>query len=402
LKEAGEEYRIDLDVIELAGLAHDLGHPPFGHFGEKVLDQKMKGCGGFEGNAQTLRVLSKTEKGYLIDNTTLGIDKDGKDLRVGLNLTARSLASVLKYDREIQRERSESDKLIKGYYGSEKSVVEFVKDKVLRNKTYSGKFETIECQIMDIADDISYSTYDLEDCFKAGFIKPIDLFCADDEVIETVRDKVNDKLSKDLSAKDVRKHVNSVLLFNLFDELKVEFENWPVKLKKDELDDLLDFYHKATIFTSNNLSNMIAEDGYNRTRFSSRLVGRAIRSIKVGEINKQVPALSRIRIEDKIQVYIEILKNIVYETQILAPRTRIAAYRSKEIINAIFKALDNEKEEGFMLLPEDFRVIYKSLDKPEDKRRLICDFIAGMTDRYALEFYGRLTSENPETIFKPL
>ena len=59
------------------------------------------------------------------------------------------------------------------------------------------------------------------------------------------------------------------------------------------------------------------------------------------------------------------------------------------------------EKKGYMLLPEDFKAIYEAVKGVANKRRVICDFIAGMTDQYALEFYGRLTSENPETIFKP-
>ena len=101
LENDGDSYRIEPDIVEFAALAHDLGHPPFGHFGEEVLDEKMIDCGGFEGNAQTLRLLTRLEKRWIIENTTFGIDKDGKDKRVGLDLTCRSIASILKYDCEI-------------------------------------------------------------------------------------------------------------------------------------------------------------------------------------------------------------------------------------------------------------------------------------------------------------
>ena len=97
---------IDTDLVEVAALAHDLGHPPFGHNGEKALDDCMKRSGGFEGNAQTLRLLSVIEKKAYADSTgnnddPCGIEVDGTDRRLGLNLTFRTLAAVLKYDRPI-------------------------------------------------------------------------------------------------------------------------------------------------------------------------------------------------------------------------------------------------------------------------------------------------------------
>lgn len=406
LEQADENYRIDSDIVEFAGLAHDLGHPPFGHFGEEKLDEEMKDIGGFEGNAQTLRILAKTEKGYLVTDTTLGIDSHGKDKRVGLDLTVRSLASIIKYDREIpfsKAERNYEEGPIKGYYRSEKDVVDFIKQNICGDKDYPEVFKTIECQIMDIADDIAYSTYDLEDSFQGGFIKPIDLFCASDEVIEEVRKKVNDKLDTNLTAIQVQDRIRYVLLRSVIDKpLEPEFVEWPVSFTKEELDDFLDSIHVLELSYNHDRSKDIAENPYSRNRFSSRLVGAAIRKVKIKDINIEIPALTTIELEQDKKIDVEILKNIVMKTQILSPKIQIDAYRSKEIIGKIFKALTDDANNGYMFLRKDFRDIYRALKRIEDKKRLICDFIAGMTDRYALEFYGRLTSENPQTIFKPL
>ena len=91
---------IDLDLIETAALAHDLGHPPFGHNGERALDECMRKKGGFEGNAQTLRILARLEKKEL-DLEEAEETPKSEDRRVGLNLTYRTLAAVLKYDKCI-------------------------------------------------------------------------------------------------------------------------------------------------------------------------------------------------------------------------------------------------------------------------------------------------------------
>ncbi|MGI6366389.1 MAG: hypothetical protein ACOX2G_11835 [Bacillota bacterium] len=81
-------------------------------------------------------------------------------------------------------------------------------------------------------------------------------------------------------------------------------------------------------------------------------------------------------------------------------RLKVAENRGKEIVKMIFNKLN--APDGDLLLPEDFQRIYSNLKNRTHRKRIICDFIAGMTDRYALEFYGRLFSENPQTIFKPL
>ena len=172
---------IEPDICEFAGLAHDLGHPPFGHQGERALDECMRDFGGFEGNAQTLRILSRIEKKIKNEDRI-----EGKEFRHGLNLTYRALASILKYDNEIpfcknKRKESEKNKPVKGYYATESDLVSKIKANVV-GADYIGKFKTIECQIMDIADDIAYSTFDLEDGFKAGFYHPMDLLNLDNKI----------------------------------------------------------------------------------------------------------------------------------------------------------------------------------------------------------------------------
>jgi hypothetical protein len=162
----GEGLAIDPNIAEFAGLAHDLGHPPFGHNGEEALDECMYNDGGFEGNAQTLRIVGRLEKKVTVDGRgPFGVN--GEDLRMGLNLTYRSLAGILKYDRCIPRRRRSRpkkyrDRPMKGYYAEERQLVAEIKRQVVGRDEVEN-FKTIECSIMDIADDIAYSTYDLED-----------------------------------------------------------------------------------------------------------------------------------------------------------------------------------------------------------------------------------------------
>ena len=99
-----KEQPIDARLCATASLMHDLGHPPFGHNGERALDDAMCRHGGFEGNAQTLRIVSRIEKKIHDDNGN----------PYGLNLTFRTLAAVLKYDKIIPRSRRSATKLVKG------------------------------------------------------------------------------------------------------------------------------------------------------------------------------------------------------------------------------------------------------------------------------------------------
>lgn len=385
-----EQTPIDLDIVEFAGLAHDLGHPPFGHNGERALDACMKRFGGFEGNAQTLRILSRLEKkkvdGDPKEDGGFGVSLEGEDYRAGLNLTARSLAAVLKYDKVIPVRRDPKSKLAKGYYKCEEELVNWVRSKVLPPERQNEKLKTIECQIMDLADDIAYSTYDLEDAFKAGFLTPLELLALDKPTRAKVADEVRSHVDGPLEADDV-----SEILVEVFEEIL-----GPAQVDKSLSEES---QHLALAVFAHQRSAEIAKNGYARNLFTSRLVSEAVEAIYV-DYDEDCPTLSQVKIEPKIKRRVETLKRIAYLAIILSPRLKVAEYRGYEIVQTIFQALADAK--GDLLLPEDFKELFQRFKGDSVmKHRLICDFIAGMTDAYAIEFYARLKSENARTIFKP-
>ncbi|HTF03368.1 MAG TPA: dNTP triphosphohydrolase [Bacteroidia bacterium] len=388
----GKKLDIDLDLVEFAGLAHDLGHPPFGHQGEEALDQCMYGQGGFEGNAQTLRIIVRLEKKIL---GLVGY-RDKRDERVGLNLTSRTIASILKYDNVIpfssksRKKLNNGDKPVKGFYESENDIVSRVKKDVCLRKVLVGKFKTLECQIMDIADDIAYSTYDLEDGFKAGFFRPFDLMFPEISLLRKVAGRISDRLDEEITIDQIQQTLNDIFLFM--------FERPDTIAVLDSLkeQDVKEYISLRTNFAYR-LSSNVAENGFLRNNFTSNLVGRFIRGVEF-EYDRKNPALSIVKLNAEQRLRLEVLKTFTYEMQICSPKLKIVEYRGKEIVRKIFETLSNDG--GHELLPPDFRELYESTSKKQ-RNRVICDFIAGMTDRYAIEFYGRLTSENPETIFKP-
>ena len=398
-----ESLTIDVDVCEFAGLAHDLGHPPFGHQGEEALDECMRNYGGFEGNAQTLRILAKLEKKKVFESSS---DRLGED-RVGLNLAFRSLASILKYDNEIPisvAERSEKfkEKPIKGYYASEKSLVSEIKKNVVSDNSYKG-FKTIECQIMDIADDIAYSTYDLEDGLKAGFYHPVSMLSYPIEVYERIASKVSDSMGEKLSSQDILDTLHSILQ-NVY-EINIDEGVWESVTVEGNEDDYLAIPRDSLrgVFVNyvnfaNTVSQRTAKEGELRGDLTSKLVNRAIEGVLV-KINKTHPSQSKVYLNAETKLGVEVLKNFTYESQIQSPRLKVAEYRGKQIVTDIFKALIEKS--GWMLLPEDHQTVFKLCSNDLQKYRCICDFIAGMTDKYAIEFYGRLKSEKPESFFRP-
>ena len=148
-RELGESLGADPDLLETACLSHDMGHPPFGHNGEEALAEVAAPCGGFEGNAQSFRLLTRIE--------AKTVDGSGKSL--GLNLTRASLDAATKYPWSS----SENPRKF-GVYGDDTEIFNWV-----RQGAPAGR-KCIEAQIMDWSDDCAYSVHDLEDAIFAGQI----------------------------------------------------------------------------------------------------------------------------------------------------------------------------------------------------------------------------------------
>jgi dGTPase len=156
-REMAQALGIDPDVVDTACLAHDLGHPPFGHNGEKALSVWAEDFGGFEGNAQTLRLLSRIEPKVL--------DSSGQSR--GLNLTRASLDASCKYPwaRDEGVAESGGNQSVKfGYYEDDAEVFEFLR------KGSDSTRKCIEAEVMDFADDVAYSVHDFEDAVVSGYV----------------------------------------------------------------------------------------------------------------------------------------------------------------------------------------------------------------------------------------
>jgi dGTPase len=186
-RDLGRTVGCDPDIVETAALAHDLGHPPFGHNGERALDALSESCGGFEGNAQTLRILTRLE--------AKSVDAAGRS--VGLNLTRATLDAATKYpwarSAAAAPHGSYADGTPRvgrkfGVYDDDAAVFAWLREGV-PGAAAEGR-RCIEAQVMDLADDVAYSVHDLEDGVVAGRIDLRRLDSAEERaaVFATVRD----------------------------------------------------------------------------------------------------------------------------------------------------------------------------------------------------------------------
>jgi dGTPase len=389
---------IDVDLVHFASLAHDLGHPPFGHDGERALDDLMKNYGGFEGNAQTIRILARLEKKEI--STRAITDKNRKDIRVGLNLTYRSIASVLKYDQLIPSKRHHSSGLKKGYYKSEASLIDEIRSTISPD-CKPGDFKTIECSVMDLADDIAYSTYDLEDAFKAGFLSPVSMAAADNKLKQRIATVVNDKMKKSYRRSAWKNELLTVdgvdrIVLSMLEELFRPSDRLFQRMTKREMtNEELSYALSAEVFAG---SNTLRDEGFLRADFTSRLVYAFLSDVRFNW-NPKAPALSSVSLGVGTFQAIEVLKRFAYESLVLSNRFKVADRRGREIIEHIFKVLSREGAER--LLPDDFRATYEANKQKSWRMRTICDFISSMTDRYCVEFYSRLIGINAPSIYKP-
>jgi len=339
----------NLDLVELACLAHDIGHPPFGHSGEKQLQKLMECNGGFEGNAQNLRILNFLETKY-----------PEKECN-GLNFTRASIDAILKYNKNYSDSIRDQDDPLKFYYDEDEDLITWAKT----GSPDEPNPQSIECQIMNWSDDIAYSTHDLEDGIKAGMISYTK--------IDSIEDEVKKELENDK-------------------KIGWDAKTW-IEVKK--------IVKKLSTEKKVSLHNRKAE----RTEIIAKLISEFIRKIKFKERQDFKKYHSRYRFniskDKKTKIKCEMLKKLVWKMILNDQRVATIERKGQIIINGIFKELESSvvNEGNDKLLPPDFR---ERLNKSNEPRRIICDYISGMTDAYALKFYSRIKESDIHSIFEIL
>ncbi|RWC91145.1 MAG: dNTP triphosphohydrolase [Mesorhizobium sp.] len=337
------------ELIEAICYAHDLGHPPFGHGGERALYRVMRDFGGFEGNAQTIRILSRLEKYYRSN---------------GIAPTRRLLLGALKYPVAYgEYTIYDPKKPPKCFYDSDLDLIERalnifspsdVREFRKLGKNNKPVHKSLDCSIMELADDIAYGVHDLEDGVGRGLLR---------------REDIGDDLQKGFEEAGVR------------------------KIRDVEIPILLD--------------KLFSIDACERKHAISLLVGFFILSIDVkrsGIFSTDFLDLQA-QVEPNIRYLLDYLsKDITFKSLVGRREVQTLEFKGEKIIADLFAAFDERPialiglraldpyETGFAQDVAEGNVAWRDL--PELHReafaRAICDFIAGMTNPYAEKYHRRL------------
>jgi dGTPase len=342
-KHSGLEEKLAPDVCESAALAHDLGHPPFGHLAEKALNERALSSGltdGFEGNAQSFRIVTKLSAH---DGTSLGLD-----------LTRATLNALLKYPWE---RGGNGDKSYKkwGAYSSESEEISWAREL----SPPESKDQCLEAQIMDWSDDVTYSVHDLEDFFKAGLI-PLDRLSASAEERQAFCTEVF--------------HRNAGKLPSTEDNLR------------DIFDDLAGFWFDFQPYSG---------------AYWQRKALKAMASALIAQYVTQVSVRNQenLHVDDQLKCEIFMLKELTWHFVILNPALATQQHGQRLVINGLFdvykQALDDSDDRSLRLFPRIYRDSLLSLREkaPENKTaaiRTMIDMIASMTENQAIQLYHRL------------
>ncbi len=354
---------IDPDTVEAAALAHDLGHPPFGHTGERVLDTVSKAHSssgvfeGFEGNAQSFRII-----------TTLAAHRD---VYPGLNLTRATLNASLKYPwfKDSNYPAYYGNKY--GVYRSEQADYDFVR------ATTKGLHKTLEAEIMDYADDVAYSVYDLDDFYRVGMI-PLDRLAYDGISLTSFLDawKVEATSGGDISPEQIKAH-------------------------QDAFQDLLD-----SLVIDDVYRGTFEQRALLRTRASS-LIRDWIMAVRLRVPQKGAQgSQSALDIPHHTRMDIAFLKRIVRQYLIGNPRLATQRHGHEQIITMLFEIyLKAVCESNDHLVPARFNQELEHLPTPQPNQkpgdaaiRLAVDIVAHFTDAQALHMYRRLSGIAPGAI----
>ena len=340
-REIAGRLGLDPDVVDTACLAHDIGHPPFGHNGEKALNAWSADIGGFEGNAQTLRLLTRLEPKVFGAN--------GQSF--GLNLTRASLDASTKYPWPEQQAVIDPTGRAKfGFYADDSHVFDW-----MRENAPEGQ-RCIEAQAMDLSDDIGYSVHDFEDAVVNGYVdvRALGARVNHDELVDSMFEWIGGEHS----------HDELIAAFDRLDTLDIWVDNW-------------DGSRQAQARLKN---------------LTSQLIGRFAHGV-VHATLEAYPQQSLVRfggnmvVTPEVHAEINVLKGIV-AAFVMTTNARKPIYtQQREVLTELCNTL---WQRGPEVLDKHFADDWDAAPDDATKRRVVVDQVASLTDQSALSWHERL------------
>jgi dGTPase len=324
---------LDIAATESAALAHDLGHPPFGHLAEQILREKAAAAGGFEGNAQSFRIAVRLAM---------------RDTHPGLDLTRQTLNGMLKYPWPRNMEKGSKRRLKWGYYGSDEDDFDWVR----RHATADGR--SLEAVLMDWADDITYAVHDLDDFARAGLI-PLDGLASDPRELERCRQRLeDDEQDGTATIEDLARALRHIDLGGGYED---------------------------------RIGQRVA-----MRSFGSMLITRYIEALELEEVDdERVEVVIGDEEFREVKALQQLTRLYVINRPSLAVIQRGQARVVEQLWDAYFEATDPAHRGERRLLPPGFRSRLEDDDCDEARARLVTDLVASMTESTALALYQRMS-----------
>ncbi|WP_415131452.1 deoxyguanosinetriphosphate triphosphohydrolase [Microbacterium sp.] len=342
--QVGRELAVALelspDVVDTACLSHDIGHPPFGHNGERALNEWAHDIGGFEGNAQTLRILSRLEP------KVLGADGES----YGLNLTRASLDASCKYPWTAAHAVPDPGGRQKfGVYPEDEGVFHWMRAHA------PGRVRCIEAEVMDLSDDIAYSVHDLEDAILNGYLDPRRL--ADPREREALLTAIQSWVGYGYTRDEL---ADALYRLTRLPEWLSEFDGsrGAVARLKNLTSDLIGrFARAATAATREHFESPVL------TRYRGRVV---------------VPRV--------IEVEMAVLKGVLGAFVVSIDGRKGLYKEQRRVLKRLATALWEHPDQLDTIHAGEFA----QADDDAAKRRVVVDQVATLTDRFAIEWHSRL------------
>lgn len=343
-RELATRLRLSPDIVDTACLSHDLGHPPFGHNGERALNTWAHDIGGFEGNAQSLRILVRLEPKVT--------DAVGRE--IGLNLTRASLDAVCKYPWTAEQPVPDPGGRLKfGVYPDDEDIFWWMREGA------PERVRCVEAEVMDLSDDIAYSVHDFEDAVTNGYLDPARLTDPDehDALLDAIQAWVGDDFTLDELAAALARLTDLTLWLRSFEGTRA---------------------HLAQ------LKNLTSE-----------LIGRFARAATAATISAHSSALltryrAKVIVPREIETEIAVLKGIIGATVVTIDDRKDLYTQQRELL---IRLADEIWSRGPDALAAEFRGDFHAAGDDAARRRVVVDQVASLTDQLALTWHRQLVGD---------